>query len=134
MVVHNFEFRSKGEFMRPKKYGVRPVSNVCGEPFNSVEEAWSWAVAGASARLAGARTIAGLAQIDRPCEPFDIIRLVWTLHRQRRLSRQQVWALLEEDGFSDAVDIGAQKGRDYRLLDQALDVLVNPLQQKGILS
>jgi|APSaa5957512535_1039671.scaffolds.fasta_scaffold637846_1 hypothetical protein len=120
--------------MRPKKYGVRPVSNVCGEPFNSVEEAWSWAVAGASARLAGARTIAGMAQIDRPCEPFDIIRLVWTLHRQRRLSQQQVRALLEEDCHSETIDVGAQAGRDYRLLDQALEILVNPLQQKGILS
>lgn len=119
--------------MRLIKTSVRPVSNIAGEPFDSVEEAWSWAVAGASARLAGARTTAGLARINRPCEPFDIIRLAWKLYGQQQLSRQQVRALLGQDCFSESFDGGELEESDYHFFDEALDILINPLQKKGIL-
>jgi hypothetical protein len=120
--------------MRPRKINVRPVSDIAGKPFDSVEEAWSWAVTGAAAKLAGARVTAGKAQVNRPCEPFDIIRLAWKLHGQRRLSRQQFRLLLDQDHSSQSADDGMFDGRDYRLLEEALHILVNPLQKRGILA
>jgi hypothetical protein len=111
--------------------GYRPVSDAIGQPFDSVEEAWAWAVAGATARLAGARVTAGLARIERPCEPFDIIRIAWRLYRQRRLNRNQVKALLNENEESTL----PKRGRDHiGELDQALDILVTPLRTRGIIA
>lgn len=120
--------------MRSRKFYARPVSDIAGTPFDSVEEAWSWAVTGATAKLEGARVTAGKALVNRPCEPFDIIRLAWKLHGQRRLSRQQFRLLLDPDHSSQPADNGIFDGRDYRLLEEALKILVNPLQKKGILA
>ncbi|MBL4720288.1 MAG: hypothetical protein JKY20_04035 [Alphaproteobacteria bacterium] len=117
--------------MRQKKAGYRPLSEGLGQPFDSVEEAWAWAVAGASARLAGARVTAGLARIERPCEPFDVIRIAWRLYRQRRLNRNQVNALLNDGEAQDVVKI---RGGHISDLDQALDILITPLRERGILA
>jgi hypothetical protein len=117
--------------MRSKKVGYRPVSGAIGQPFDSVDEAWAWAVAGASARLAGARVTAGLARVERPCEPFDIIRVAWRLYRQRRLNQNQVKALLSENDESIPQK---SEGDHISELDQALDILVNPLRTRGIIA
>jgi hypothetical protein len=117
--------------MRSKKVGYRPVSGAIGQPFDSVDEAWAWAVAGATARLAGARVTAGLARIERPCEPFDIIRIAWRLYRQRRLNRNQVKALLND---SEPLPPFKSGGDHVSELDQALDILVNPLRTRGIIA
>ena len=59
MVVRIFKFQTTGVVMRPRNINVWPVSDIVGEPFDSVGEAWSWGATGAAAKLAGARVYSG---------------------------------------------------------------------------
>jgi len=65
-----------------------------GVPFGSAEEAWFWSVQAQEARAEGARCAAGLGLVPRPCEPFDVMRAVDRLYRQRRLVRDHLHVLV----------------------------------------
>lgn len=79
---------------RERTHAPRGGSAAPGTPFCTAEEAWFWSVQAQEARAAGARCAAGLALVERPCEPFDVIRAVDRLYRQRRLVRDHLHVLV----------------------------------------
>ncbi len=66
------------------------ASDMPSEPFSTVGAAWIWYMACHQAKLAGARVTAGLARVNRPCEPGDIFRIVSRLYSSHRLSREHL--------------------------------------------
>ena len=63
-------------------------------PFSSTAEAWFWYMACHRARLDGARAAAGMATVERPCEPSDIHRIVCQLYRAGNLRSQHLAVLV----------------------------------------
>ena len=63
-------------------------------PFSSAGEAWFWYMACHRAKLDGARAVAGMAAISRPCEPGDIHRIVSRLYRTGNLRAQHLAVLV----------------------------------------
>ncbi len=119
--------------MAQQRYCPRPVSREEGEPFDTVEHAWLWSVQATIARHEGARVTAGRGLVARPCEPSDIMCVVSAMNRDRRLSDRHVSVLVRygrRHGAPDATRRGEY--RDARLWDEALDCLVPPLRDKGI--
>lgn len=116
-----------------ERYCPRPVSTIDGTPFDSVEEAWLWSVMATIARHEGARIVAGQGNTIRPCEPVDIMRVVSRLNRDRQLSDRHVSALVRYGRRHAAPDSRRQREfHDARLWDEALDKLVDPLRERGI--
>lgn len=62
--------------------------------FSSAAEAWFWYLACHPARLDGARAVAGMAAVSRPCEPADIHRIVSRLYRTGNLRPQHLAVLV----------------------------------------
>ena len=119
--------------MGHERYCPRPVSAVAGEPFESVEDAWFWSVQGVVARLEGARVVAGLAGVMRPCEPSDVIRLVSRLRREQHLQRRHLHVLMRYGRRLAAPDATRHNEyRDARLWDEALDRIAGSLRERGI--
>ncbi len=119
--------------MRQQKYCPRPVSLEEGEPFDTVEQAWLWSIQATIARHEGARVTAGLGLVPRPCEPSDVMRVVSRMNRGRRLSDRHVSVLVRYGRRHGAPD--STRGREYRdakIWDEALDRMVSPLREKGI--
>ncbi len=54
-------------------------------PFDTVEEAWFWFVLAQQAKVDGARYVAGMSSLSRPCEPNDILKILNGLYRNRML-------------------------------------------------
>ena len=71
--------------MRRRKFVPRPQTTEAGRPFETVEDAWFWALECYCARHEGARPVAGLGDVPRPCEPQDILVALHRLHRHGRL-------------------------------------------------
>lgn len=65
----------------------------CGVPFDSVEEVWFWFIAAQQARNEGAKFVAGLGAMQRPCEPIDILKIIDQLYRKRCLKREHFLVL-----------------------------------------
>lgn len=75
----------------PQRSRCEPLeSDESSEPFSSASEAWFWYMACHQAKLDGARVTAGLARVNRPCEPGDIFRIVSRLYSSHRLSREHL--------------------------------------------
>ena len=68
--------------------------DMSGQPFSTVSEAWFWYMACHQAKLDGARVTAGLARVNRPCEPGDIFAIVIRLYSSRRLSREHLRVMI----------------------------------------
>lgn len=62
-------------------------------PFSTAEEAWFWFIQAHTARMEGARIVAGASGVERPCEPVDIFRVMERLYRARRLLMDHVMVL-----------------------------------------
>ena len=101
--------------------------------FDSAEEVWFWFIAAYQARLDGAQIRAGMAEIPRPCEPLDIIRLVDRLYRQRMLLLEHMRVLLHY-GRKRYVPDGRRQheAKAEMLWQQAMHVLDFNFRSKGI--
>lgn len=71
----------------------KPLPEIKTEPFERAEEAWFWFILAQAAQTEGARAIAGLGMIPRPCEPADILIVLNTLYRHRRLLMDHLMVL-----------------------------------------
>ena len=119
--------------MGQNTYSPRPVSLEEGEPFDTVEQAWLWSVQVTIARHEGARVTAGRGRVPRPCEPSDIMGVVCTMNRDARLSNRHVSVLVRYGRRHGAPDSTRRREyRNARLWDEALNCLILPLRDKGI--
>lgn len=111
----------------------RPVQSVPGEPFASAEEAWFWSVECHLARLEGARPVAGLARVPRPCEPLDVIGAALRLKARGELVPAHFQVLVEYGRIALVPDARLpSQAAPARLWQEALDRLTPPLRAKGI--
>lgn len=104
-----------------------------GVPFSSAEEAWFWFVQAQEAKAAGARVVAGLGLVQRPCEPIDIYRAVDRLYRQRKLLRDHLHVMAHYGRRLSAPE--ATRDREARaavLWDEAFEKLTPLLRDKGV--
>jgi hypothetical protein len=103
------------------------------EPFATAADAWFWYMACHQASVDGARVVAGLARVCRPCEPGDIHRLVTKLYRARRLRSDHLRALIRYGRMMLPPDPGRSHGyRDLRHWHEALAQLEQAFRAKGI--
>lgn len=103
------------------------------QPFRDAEEAWLWTMAALQARRDGARYIAKVGRVQRPCEPDDVIKCLDTLYRRRRIDLTharilRIWG--ERQSAPSAVR--AAERCDWRLWREALERLEWLLRIKGI--
>lgn len=108
---------------------------AAGQPFRSAEEAWLWTMAGLVARRDGARILAGLGAVPRPCEPDDVVKCLDRLWRQRRvdLVHARILRIWGERGIAPDPRVASERG-DLRLWNEALSRLEWPLRAKGIVA
>lgn len=119
--------------MKRQKRAPKPVSGEHGDPFTSAEEAWFWAAAALMARSDGARIVAGLGLVPRPCEPEDLLKAVETLYARGRLARAHIDTLIDFGKRLVAPDSrNRTEARAARLWDEALDRLSTVWRAKGI--
>ncbi len=111
----------------------RPTPTENTKAFENAEEAWFWFIAAYQARLDGAQIRAGMADVPRPCEPLDIIRLVDRLYRQRLLLIEHMRVLLHY-GRKRYVPDGRRprETKAEMLWQQAMHVLEFNFRRKGI--
>lgn len=123
--------------MRSKetRYGIRPVEESSFELFENAESAWFWFLAAQKARADGARFTAGQAAVPRPCEPIDILKVVDTLYRRRRLLMDHIQVLRHYGLRMCPPDRRRPKeARAYRLWQEALDRIEAVLVEKRIVA
>ncbi|MCB1782396.1 MAG: hypothetical protein KDI13_00220 [Alphaproteobacteria bacterium] len=102
-------------------------------PFDNVEEAWFWFIAAQGARNDGARFVAGMGRMPRPCEPLDILKTLDRLHRNRVLKMDHLLVLRHYGRRNMPPDPRRIKEMHaYRLWREAMERLEPPLQKKGI--
>lgn len=107
--------------------------SVGGVPFGSGEEAWFWSVQAHEAKAAGARVVAGQGQVQRPCEPADVIRTVDRLFRRRVLVRDHLHVLVHYGRRLAAPDPERRREQRAHLLwREAFERLDPVLREKGI--
>lgn len=121
--------------MKHNKYIARPLAVRPAEPFATSEDAWLWYSQCQMARDHGVRFTAGLGDVERPCEPDDIVREVQRLYRRRVLRRAHL-TVLGRFGLRQAPPDpwGGDTPGEACLWSEALDRLATPLKQKGILA
>lgn len=66
-------------------FSHRPQPEIERVPFDSCEEVWFWFMQAQKAREDGARFSVGQGLVPRPCEPLDILNVLNSLYRTRRL-------------------------------------------------
>ncbi|NDC90145.1 MAG: hypothetical protein EB075_15325, partial [Bacteroidetes bacterium] len=66
--------------MATQRTAQRPFSRRATNPFITVEDAWLWFWRCQLAREEGARTVADVGMIARPCDPDDLYRVVAALY------------------------------------------------------
>jgi hypothetical protein len=105
------------------------------EPFASAEEAWFWTMSALVARRDGARLSAGKGNVQRPCEPDDVVKCLDRLYRQRRveLGHARIMRIWGERGTAPSPLVPSERG-DLRLWREAMDALDFPLRAKGIVA
>ncbi len=105
-----------------------------GIPFNTAEEAWFWFICWVEARQEGATyTRNHRAEVPRPCEPMDILRILERLHRNRRLLWAHLKVLNHYGRRRCAPEEQRLKERDAtKLWREAMKELDVVLQRRGI--
>lgn len=118
----------------PKPRSQAPAPGPA-EPFATGEEAWFWYVRCQKARLEGARFVAGLAEVERPCEPDDVYRAVTDLRRRRLLGAWHL-SVLGLFGWREAPPDArcGDERKAARLWEEALARLESVLRPKGIVA
>ncbi|GJL84232.1 MAG: hypothetical protein DHS20C02_00070 [Micavibrio sp.] len=108
-------------------------SDLKAMPFESAEEAWFWFIQAQEARNEGARFVNGLGKAARPCEPVDILKVLDSLYRQRRLLRDHLLVLRHYGRRLLPPDRKRVKEmRAWDIWREALERLEPPLIRKGI--
>lgn len=112
-----------------------PAAVSAAQPFRSAEEAWLWTMAALVARRDGARFVAGLGAVLRPCEPDDVVKCLDRLWRQRRvdLVHARILRIWGERGTAPDPRVASERS-DLRLWNEALSRLEWPLRVKGIVA
>jgi hypothetical protein len=119
--------------MKRQKRAPTPATAVAGVPFDNAEEAWFWTTQCLLARNDGARIVAGLGLVTRPCEPEDLLGTVERLHRQGPLTRHHLGVLADYGRRLQAPDARNRgEERAARLWDEALDRCATVWRRKGI--
>ncbi len=119
--------------MKRHKKAPKPASAVPGVPFDNAEEAWFWTTQCILARDSGARIVAGLGLVARPCEPEDVLATVERLHRRGPLTRHHLEILSEYGQRLQAPDQRNRgEERAARLWHEALDRCETVWRRKGI--
>jgi hypothetical protein len=104
-------------------------------PFQSAEEAWFWGVKGVKCRLEGAQMRPVLSAVERPCEAVDVVNCAAGLQRAHRLSHQQIAILFLYGGYNvPPRALGEKHARAAEIWDEALTILAQKLEQKGIIN
>lgn len=118
--------------MTRNRFVPRPTFVPKGEPFRSAEEAWFWAVLGAQCLMEGARGRANMAEVQRPCEPRDVLTVLSRLRKHRQLSAAEHRTLLHYGAAQRPPDRRIPEEVDAdRLWDRALERLHVALEAKG---
>lgn len=108
-------------------------ANAPGEPFTSAEDAWFWFMQAQEAKAAGARVVAGLGLVQRPCEPIDIYRIVDQLYRARKLLRDHLLVMTHYGRRLTPPDPARDReARAAALWEEAFDHLAPALRRKGL--
>ena len=105
------------------------------QPFVSAEAAWFWTMAALVARHDGARCTANQGEVERPCEPDDVVKCLDGLYRRRRIDLVharilRIWG--ERQTAPDPKRPGERS--DSRLWREALERLEWRLRVKGIVA
>jgi len=116
---------------------IRVSDGPDGVPFDNVEDAWFWGLQGYLERLSGARVVAGMALVSRPCEPGDIIRCFNRLVAEGKITEQQRPVMLRCGQQMMAPDRGRADNErrinaDARHWEQGLFMLRSALKARGI--
>lgn len=105
------------------------------EPFLDVEEAWFWFVQANRAALDGAQITAGKGLYNRPCEPLDILCVLNSLHRKRRLQMDHLRVLKYYGNRMMAPDYRRSREiKAHRLWTEAMERIEPILIKKGIVA
>lgn len=102
---------------------------MSAQPFRSAEGAWRWAYRALQARQDGAGAPTGIGRGSRPCEPDDVIQVLDTLYRQRRITLDHARALRIYAERDEQPDPRTGQGRLWR---EALEAMEFKLRSKGI--
>lgn len=117
------------------RYTPKPLPDRDCVPFASAEEAWFWFIQAHTAKLEGARIVAGASTVERPCEPLDIFRVMERLYRARRLLMDHVTTLRTYGLMQRPPDVRLHKEMlAYDLWHEALEKIEEVLVKKGIVA
>jgi hypothetical protein len=112
---------------------MTPTLNQAAVPFKNVEEAWFWFICSVEAREEGAKPSKAKADIQRPCEPVDIYRVLDRLHRNRRLRFEHMKVLSHYGRRRLAPEFHRRhEARAHQLWREAMQELDASLQRRGI--
>lgn len=101
--------------------------------FSDAVEAWFWFIQAQEAKNEGARFTAGQSLNPRPCEPTDILKILDTLYRNRRLMRDHLLVLRHYGRRQLAPDARRVKeARAHSLWAEAMERIEPVLIRKGI--
>lgn len=101
--------------------------------FQNAEEAWFWFVQNQVAKADGARISAGMALVQRPCEPVDIYKVMERLYRGRRLLMDHILVLRHYGRRMMSPDPRREKEiRAHGLWVEALERMEEVMVVKGI--
>jgi hypothetical protein len=117
-----------------RRAGLRP-DDGSAVPFSSAAEAWFWYLTCHQARLDGARVVAGLASVARPCEPGDIYRAVHRLYQNGQLQAHHVKVLVRYGRSRLTPDPDRPAGhRDCPPWQEAIIRLDGELRARGLVA
>ncbi|HBH25967.1 MAG TPA: hypothetical protein DDX54_00980 [Rhodospirillaceae bacterium] len=112
-----------------------PAAHVVAVPFINAEEAWFWFIQAQGARNDGARVVAGLGAVPRPCEPLDILKILERLWRNRMLLRDHLLVLKHYgDRMLPPDRHRVREARSATLWQQAMDRLEPIFLRRGIIA
>lgn len=118
-----------------RTHSFRVLSSRPTQPFDSAEQAWLWFWQCQIARDEGARVVAGMGEVARPCDPDDVWRAALSLLRRRLIDRRHLKTLAVFGRRLMAPDPRlAEEATAARLWADALDRLTTPLRAKGIVA
>ncbi len=121
--------------MRRTRYVPRPTPSIEGEPFDTGEQAWFWAVQTHDNVSRGARIAAGRSAVPRPCDARDVLMTAVRLRRRQTLSREHLDVLFRYGHRQSPPDPRLEEECGcHRTWEEALARLEDALSTKGIIA
>lgn len=116
-----------------RRHASRSVRLECWTPFASAEEAWFWAWPAWAAKMEGARVVAGLGAVARPCEPADVVNAVRRLLRRGAIHMNHLETLIAWGALGQAPNYERPRERiAWSRWSEAIAALQPILREKGI--